>query len=84
MVYVAYLFCITKYFIVVGFFFLFIVDAAYEGMMKRTFLAMIIMILAHLPFLLFFACMYSKLGRPSKDFHSEDESESSDDNDNNM
>lgn len=42
----------------------FIVDAAYEGMMKRTFLAMIIMIVAHLPFLIIFILMYRKLRPP--------------------
>lgn len=39
-------------------------DAAYEGMMKRTFLPMIIMIIAHLPFLIIFVLMYRKLGPP--------------------
>lgn len=56
-------------------------DAAYEGMMKRTFLAMIIMILAHLPFLLFFVCLYPKLGHHSKETELEDRASSSDESD---
>lgn len=40
-------------------------DAAYEGMTKRTFLAMSIMIIAQFPFLIIFLCMYSKLGPPN-------------------
>ena len=41
------------------------VDAAYEGMMKRTFLAMAIMIIAQLPFLIVFLFMYHKLAIPT-------------------
>ena len=55
-------------------------DAAYEGMMKRTFVAMIIMIIAHFPFLLFFFFMYSRLGKPLDYDKLEDETNSSDDN----
>ena len=53
-------------------------DAAYEGMTKRTFLAMSIMIIALLPFLIVFLCMYSKLTPPkSKQVSAESESEES-------
>jgi hypothetical protein len=41
------------------------VDAAYEGMMKRTFLAMCLMIVAQLPFLIVFLFMYQKLALPA-------------------
>ena len=66
-------------------------DAAYEAMMKRTFLAMTIMILTHLPFLIIIIVMYPKLGpldnksvpeRLLEDFnkdHSSDETSASDD-----
>lgn len=65
--------------------FLCIVDAAYEGMMKRTFLAMALMITAQLPFLIIFFFMYHKLAPPSAKLvsgildNTSDESDSSED-----
>lgn len=54
------------------------VDAAYEGTTKRTFLAMSIMILAQLPFLMVFVCMYYRLSPPNnKAVSAESESEES-------
>ena len=47
--------------------FLFSVDAAYEGVQKRTFLAMVIMAGAHLPFLVGIIVMYRKLGEKNVD-----------------
>lgn len=39
-----------------------IVDAAYEGLMKRTFVAMLLLMISHLPFLIGTVIMYRKLG----------------------
>ena len=44
-----------------------IVDAAYEGLMKRTFIAMLLLMASHLPFLIGIVLMYRKLGsKPMK------------------
>ena len=37
-------------------------DAAYEGVMKRTFVAMFVLVATHLPFLIGIVLMYRKLG----------------------
>ena len=39
-----------------------IVDAAYEGLMKRTFIAMLVLMASHLPFLIGIVILYRKLG----------------------
>ena len=56
-------------------------DAAYEGMQKRTFLAMAIMIASHLPFLVIFIVIYHKLGSPKGKIE-DTTSEKSEDSDN--
>lgn len=44
-----------------------IVDAAYEGLRKRTFGAMLVLLATHLPFLIGIVFMYRKLGiKPPK------------------
>lgn len=40
------------------------VDAAYEGMQKRMFLAMLILLFLHVPMLLEILLLYKKLGPP--------------------
>ena len=60
---------------------LIIVDAAYEGLMKRTFVAMLVLLATHLPFLIGIIFMYGRLGfKPTesafKDFKESDDSES--------
>lgn len=42
--------------------FVYTVDAAYEGVLKRTFLSSIVMMAIHLPFLIEVIVLYSKLG----------------------
>lgn len=54
-------------------------DAAYEGLMKRTFAAMIVLLATHLPFLIGIVFMYRKLGlKPNKSAFKESEEESDD------
>ena len=43
------------------------VDAAYEGLKKRTFAAMILLMITHLPFLIGIIIMYKKLGAKPAD-----------------
>lgn len=56
-----------------------IVDAAYEGLMKRTFVAMVVLIAAHLPFLSGIMFMYKKLGSKPKESAFKQSKEESDD-----
>ena len=52
-------------------------DAAYEGLMKRTFVAMIVLLVTHLPFLIGIIFMYRKLGfKPNKSAFKDSEEES--------
>ena len=44
------------------YYYIIIVDAAYEGLMKRTFVAMLLLLTSHLPFLIGIVTMYRKLG----------------------
>ena len=51
-----------------------LVDAAYEGLMKRTFVAMLVLMATHLPFLTGIVVMYRKLGfKPTKSAFSDSE-----------
>lgn len=59
-------------------------DAAYEGLMKRTFVAMIVLLATHLPFLIGIIFMYRKLGfKPDKSAF-KDSKEESDDSESDM
>ena len=53
---------------------MFTVDAAYEGVMKRTFLPMLLLAALHLPFLIGVTIMYKRLGtKPAISAFKEDE-----------
>ena len=43
------------------------VDAAYEGMQKRTFLVTIVLAFIHIPFIIEVIVLYSKLGPKTKE-----------------
>ena len=54
-------------------------DAAYEGMKKRTFVGMLVLVTTHLPFLIGIIVMYRKLGvKPNEVEYKEEETRESD------
>ena len=59
-------------------------DAAYEGLMKRTFVAMLVLLATHLPFLIGIIFMYRKLGSKPTESAFKDFEEESDDNESDM
>ena len=61
-----------------------IVDAAYEGLLKRTFVAMIVLLATHLPFLTGIIFMYRKLGLKPNESPFKDSKEGSDDSESDM
>jgi cbb3-type cytochrome oxidase subunit 3 len=60
------------------------VDAAYEGLMKRTFVAMIVLLVTHLPFLVGIVFMYRKLGSKPKESAFKESEEENDDSETDM
>ena len=60
------------------------VDAAYEGMMKRTFVAMIVLLATHLPFLTGIIIMYRKLGSKPTESAFKDSEEETDNSESDM